>query len=82
MITTAQELQVLRKLKDAEDGGVPASEIADMVELPASEVEQTLRTLVSQGLVWTAVDGSPVRQGAQVSPLYWLSEKGRAVLEE
>jgi hypothetical protein len=51
MITTAQELQVLRKLKDAEDCGVPASDIADMAELPASEAEYTLRRLVWQGLV-------------------------------
>jgi hypothetical protein len=74
-----QEVKVLYKLQDAEDGGMPVSEIAGWA--PATEVEQALRRLVSRGLVWTAVDGSPVRQGAQVSPLYGLSEKGRAALE-
>jgi hypothetical protein len=75
-----QELKVLHKLQDAKDGGMPVSEIAVYPEF-ATEVEQALRRLVSRGLVSTAVEGSPIRQGAQVSPLYWLSEKGRATLE-
>ena len=51
MITNCSGASALRKLKDAEDGGVSASDIADMAELPASEAEQTLRRLVWQGLV-------------------------------
>jgi predicted ArsR family transcriptional regulator len=82
MTADLRVLVALRKLQDAEDGGgIPADEIAEEAELPASEVEQTLRRLISRGLVPPPpMAAFPAGQGSPVSPLYRLSEKGRDLL--
>jgi predicted ArsR family transcriptional regulator len=84
MTVDLQVLAALRELQDAEDGGgIPTDEIAEVAELPADEVEQTLRRLISRGLVSPpAIAEFPAGHGPRASSLYRLSNKGRNILSE